>query len=403
MTPDPTAILLRCALVVALALLLVMLLRWPVRRALGSRATYALWWMPLLALIGCLLPGQGSDVAAVAWPGAPVLADAIVRSGQLVAAFDASNPLLALWLGGTLLAALAMSFVQHAYLRSLGRLIVDPQGHWRSDAVASPALVGAWNTKLVLPADFEQRYAADECALILAHEAVHVRRRDPLANAIAAVALCLFWFNPLAWWALGRFRFDQELACDEAVLAERPGARRSYASAMLKSQLAADAGLRLPLGCHWAARHPLKERITMLKRPIPAPARRLSGLVLSLALAAACSYAAWASDTPTTQPVRHLQQLVAADRMDPPAYPKELLASKVEGKVVLDILVGADGHVADARVFHSEPAGVFDKATLAAARNWTFVPGRDDGGKPLQGWVRVPVEFRACGEFKSCQ
>ncbi|CAN5283515.1 TonB family protein [soil metagenome] len=394
MTTEPMALLLRCALFATFALLVVFALRWPARRVLGSRATYALWWLPVLVFTACLLPGPARIAAVGALPGTPMLADAVARSGSAVAALDPSRLLLPIWFGGALLAALAMWLVQRSYLRSLGRLAPDRDGHWRSLSAAAPALVGAWRARLVLPADFEQRYCADERALILAHEAVHLRRRDPIANAAAAAALCLFWFNPLAWWALGRFRFDQELACDEAVLGEHPNSRRSYASAMLKSQLAADAGLRLPLGCHWAARHPLKERITMLKRPIPARACRVSGLLLSLGLAAACSYTAWASDTPSSQPVRHLTRLVAADHMDPPAYPKELLASKIEGKVELDILVGTDGHVIDARVFKAEPAGLFDAAILEAARKWTFVPGRDDNGKPLQGWVRTTVEFR---------
>jgi len=394
MAPEPMDLLLRCALVATLAVLLVAVLRWPVRRALGSRAVYALWWLPVLAVAGCLLPGPASIAAAGAWPAAPLLADAVARSGSAVAAFDPSRLLLRLWIGGALLAVVGMLLVQRNYLRALGRLLPDREGSWRSATAAGPALVGAWRARLVLPMDFEQRYCADEQALILAHEAVHLRRRDPIANALAALGLCLFWFHPLAWWALGRFRFDQELACDETVLGERPNARRSYASAMLKSQLAADAGLRLPLGCHWAARHPLKERITMLKRPIPARARRLSGLFLSFGLAAACSYAAWASDGATAQPVRHLTRVVSADRMDPPAYPKDLLASKIEGDVEMDILVGADGRVAEAKIFKSVPAGLFDEAALQAARNWTFVPGRDDNGKPLLGWVRVPVQFR---------
>lgn len=393
MAPEPMAVLLRCLVVGTLALLLVALLRWPVRRSLGSRVTYALWWLPVLAVAACLLPGPAHIDAVGTWPAAPLLSDAVARSGAAVVVLDPSRLLLPAWIGGALLTALAMLLVQGSYLRTLGRLDADGTGGWRSGSAAGPALVGAWRARLVLPMDFEQRYAADEQALILAHEAVHLRRRDPLANAAAALALCLSWFHPLAWWALGRFRFDQELACDETVLGERPNARRSYANAMLKSQLAADAGLRLPLGCHWAARHPLKERITMLKRPIPARARRLSGLLLSAGLAAACSYAAWASDTAAPQPVRHLTRLVSADRMDPPAYPKDLLASKIKGKVELDILVGKDGRVADAKIFKSEPAGMFDQAALAAARQWTFVPGRDDGGKPLQGWVRVPVEF----------
>ena len=75
-----------------------------------------------------------------------------------------------------------------------------------------------------VPADFAARYSADEQDLIIAHERQHAARHDPAANALLALLQCAFWFNPLMHLAASRFRFDQELACDAAVMA-RHGAR----------------------------------------------------------------------------------------------------------------------------------------------------------------------------------
>lgn len=58
----------------------------------------------------------------------------------------------------------------------------------------------------------------------------------------------------------------------------------------------------------------------------------------------------------------------------------------------MKLLVGVDGSVRDVVVEHSEPAGVFDAAAVDAARGWTLVPERRDG-VPVEGWVRVPVDF----------
>jgi beta-lactamase regulating signal transducer with metallopeptidase domain len=115
----------------------------------------------------------------------------------------------------------------------------------------------------VLPAD-DGRYTAAERDLIRAHEREHVARKDPRAAALAALAQCLCWFNPLVHLAAHLMRLDQELACDEAVVRRRPAARALYARTLLKTQLAAQP---LPFGCYWPARgpHPLEVRIALLK------------------------------------------------------------------------------------------------------------------------------------------
>ena len=83
----------------------------------------------------------------------------------------------------------------------------------------------------------------------------------------------MFWFNPLVHLAAARFRFDQELACDAAVIARHPDSRRRYGAAMLKTQR---AEFGLPMGCHWQSSHPLKERVAMLKQAPPSRPTRAS-------------------------------------------------------------------------------------------------------------------------------
>src|SRR5690606_33508919 len=101
-----------------------------------------------------------------------------------------------------------------------------------------------------------------------------------------------FWFHPLFPMALRRFRQDQELACDASVIARYPGDRRAYGEAMLKTQL---YDLSLPLGCHWPLRHPIKERIEMLKQPVSSPRRTFATALCALCLVATSGVAAWAA------------------------------------------------------------------------------------------------------------
>jgi hypothetical protein len=184
---------------------------------------------------------------------------------------------------------------QRSFVRSLGKMTPDSDGIRRSNSIVAPMLVGAWRPQIVVPVDFEARYSNEERRLILAHERAHQQRRDISINAFAAAWLCLFWFNPLIYWAIGRLRFDQELACDALVLA-RSGARpRRYAEALLKTQLATESVWRMPLGCYWQSAHPLKERVAMLKRPLPGSRRRIVGIAFALLLTIFGGYAVWAA------------------------------------------------------------------------------------------------------------
>jgi BlaR1 peptidase M56 len=146
-----------------------------------------------------------------------------------------------------------------------------------------------------VPTDFESRYTPEERVLVLAHERGHLVRLDAAVNTFATLWLCLAWFNPLMYWALGRLRFDQELACDALVIARSKIGRGRYADALLKTQLANESAWRMPVGCHWQSTHPLKERIAMLKSPSPGLARRLGGIAFTVALTSVCSYAVWAA------------------------------------------------------------------------------------------------------------
>ena len=74
-----------------------------------------------------------------------------------------------------------------------------------------------------------------------------------------------------------------------------------------------------------------------------------------------------------------------------PEYPEAAFTSKVEGTVLVEILVGEEGEVAHAEIRQSIPA--LDEAALAAVRQWKFQPARVDGA-PRAAVAQVPVAFR---------
>ncbi len=269
------------------AVLLIGVLRIPMRALAGAQAAYWLWLLVPVSVLAVLLPAPPQSVAI------DVLSEAGAAHVIVPAAGIAIGVLV--WaLGVVVMLAIAVRR-QMAFIASLGALHPLPDGTYQSDAVMEPMLVGAWRPRVVLPADFDSRYTREERALVLAHERAHVRRGDSLANALAMLCLCLSWFNPLAYWAISRFRFDQELACDADVLAATGVGRRRYAVALLKTQLSADFGGPMPVGCHWKSAHPLKRRIAVLKRPSPSSTRRMAGVAVALSVVIWSSVAVWAS------------------------------------------------------------------------------------------------------------
>jgi beta-lactamase regulating signal transducer with metallopeptidase domain len=284
--------LVRVNLVASIAIVLVLAARPLVLRWLGARVAYWFWLVVPIAAAASLLPAREERVpmpatASLVADEVPTdrteasptpSAEASVRAAQSpVASLSAfAEVLVALWLIGA--AALLVRSIA-----STRRLAADPS--------IGPALVGVLRPRLVLPADFMTRFDAEERALILAHEDVHRVSGHTVVNALVEIARCACWINPLAHVAAARIRTDQELACDATVIAARPAARRSYAQALLKTQIAPTF---LPLGCTWTSRSGkrLGERIAMLGRPSLSRRGAIVGTTAVSIVSAAMGYAA---------------------------------------------------------------------------------------------------------------
>jgi len=282
----------------SLAIAFVLVARHPLRNRFGAHVAYESWIAVPLAVLATLLPAPQRPVAAMLQASHSIVGLADIHQASLP--IDWRPSLMLVWLAGIVATACVFAIQQRRFLRSLGRLQTVDDGVVLADSVeAGPALVGAWRPLIVLPADFDARYAPIERDLVLAHERLHRARGDARINAIVAAVRCLNWFNPLFHYAAARFRFDQELSCDAAVITRFPEARRSYAGAMLKAQLAGQlqAELQLPVGCRWPSGHPLKERILMLKLPLPTPRRRALGIIVVVVCGLGSAYAAWASQS----------------------------------------------------------------------------------------------------------
>jgi len=91
------------------------------------------------------------------------------------------------------------------------RLLLAPE-------VCSPMTWGFVHPVILLP-EGARGWSAERREIVLLHELVHIRRGDWPVRVLAHLACAVYWANPLAWLAARRLVVEQELACDEGVLA----------------------------------------------------------------------------------------------------------------------------------------------------------------------------------------
>ncbi|MET3665689.1 M56 family metallopeptidase [Caulobacter sp. 1776] len=356
MTSDLILFLLKANLALAAAVLLILVLRKPVRAAFGARSAYALWLIAPLSILALLIPARTitQPVPSLAKPAAIVAQTAPAAPTRLLKpaprplrSLPVGESLLGLWVAVALGGLVVQAERQRRFVRALGRLSATGEaGLLQSERPGvGPAVIGALAPRVVLPADFADRFTAEEQTLILAHERNHLAVGDAQINAAVTAMQCLFWFNPLIHVGAATLRIDQEIACDAAVLARHPKTRRAYGEAMLKTQLAACAP---PLGCHWpaSANHQLKERFTMLARHHANRNRHLAGAAAVAVLSLSAGVAAWAAqpaqvverspEEAQRAVARHLgQPLFDAVRAHDVAAVRELIALGANANAVL--------------------------------------------------------------------
>jgi TonB family protein len=149
-----------------------------------------------------------------------------------------------------------------------------------------PAVVGVRRTEIVL-AEWTLAMDAPLRALVLRHEAEHVRGGDARLLAGAALLIAAMPWNAPLWWLAHRLRLALEVDCDARVLRAYPDVRRYGLLLLTVAQRAA----ALPTPRAPLAPAALAESLTDLERRIdvmrsPTPTHRLPRTALRAAAAA---------------------------------------------------------------------------------------------------------------------
>jgi beta-lactamase regulating signal transducer with metallopeptidase domain len=103
-----------------------------------------------------------------------------------------------------------------------------------TDLLETPAVVGLFAPKLLLPRKVSERLSTDELTLIFRHELAHLKRGDLWVHFLVCLLQIVHWFNPVLWWAFGRMRHDRELATDALALRSTLNAQQAYGETLVK-------------------------------------------------------------------------------------------------------------------------------------------------------------------------
>jgi len=227
-------------------------------------------------------------------------------------------------------------------------------------------VVGILQSKLILPSNYKTQFDKATLALILEHEAVHIKRKDNLINALLLLTTILMWFNPLAWMAYASFRRLQELTCDQRVLANKTTHQHIlYSKALVNCAAATPAGLMAY--SHYGDKKTMLQRLTNIKHSGNHSRLAKGGLLLIVTSMLSGLAIAKHPQTEITKE-DHISPTIRIE----PVYPAQAAKQGISGSVVLKYDIAANGRTKNISVIQSKPSDVFDKSAKEALAKWEY-------------------------------
>jgi TonB family protein len=228
--------------------------------------------------------------------------------------------------------------------------------------IKQPVTFGMKPAVVLLP-EMLRRQSAEVQRAVLAHELFHVQRHDWAWLLVEELVRAVFWFHPAVWWLVSRIQLTREEVVDEMALLVA-GRRSTYVEALLAF---ADNPPFTPVAAFARRRH-LFRRIALISKEAAMSSKRL--IVSCAAMAMVVATGGWYATAafPLQQSVPHVSQESSAGAPEQqantptpenpvprrvnyvePVYPPEAAAAKVRGMVSVQVTLGPDGSVAEAK------------------------------------------------------
>ena len=257
-----------------------------------------------------------------------------------------------------------------------------------SPRVVGPVTLGVRHTLILLPTGMLEAVTLDDLRAVLAHEFAHIRRQDFLTNLIYECLALPVTYHPVFRIARRRMMETREMICDQMAAAAIEG-RNQYARSLLR--LARRLSGNRPATTHYAIgisdANTFERRIMKLteKRTEVRGVLRVAGIGACIAFGAATCMSALAlrvgvsglagdHDTKPNGPVNVAPGVMQAQKISGPnpVYPPDAKKARIQGTVVLEAIIGADGTVEHLTVTSGPSA--LQQSSLDAVRQWTYKP-----------------------------
>ncbi len=402
-----------------------------------------------------LLPAIEPWRAAPIATGVTVRAFSVLRTtARSAVPFSASNLILSVLAAGIAARGvwLILGYIKlRAYRRKATPLEIEPLAFEPmvraralvSSEIAGPVTFGFRRPTILLPARWMDLDPARRHA-ILCHELLHVRRRDWSFHVAEEIIRALLWFHPAVWWLIAEIRLAREQVVDRMVV-ELTGAPRSYVEVLLDFA-GIDSAITAPAFTH--KRHLTRRIKSVLEEVSMSKPRYVTSLAsIALCLAAAGAVAVWSfplqsvqstfiaqddsapaagvvkgvvkgvvggvpggvaggvaggvggaktvAGGPQEDRIHHIGDGVTTPKVlykVDPEYTQEAKDAKIEGTVVLQVVIRPDGRAHDKRVVRSLDPGL-DQRAADAVEQWVFEPGKKDG-EPVAVAATIELKFR---------
>ena len=310
--------------------------------------------------------------------------------------------LVAIWMIGAALVMLRLA-IGLARIAKVTRT-ARPEGHQIriSHAINTPLTWGVLRPVVLLPA-YSTEWSDDQRETVLRHEHAHIARHDWLWQILARLIAAAFWFHPLVWLAMAALRSEAERAADDRVLAS--GATPTdYAERLLEvarrmSGPTLLGGVAMTRGSEVERR--VREILDSSRRR--SPARVWARVAIALGcVAIIVPLAAMPQRSEQQESPKKKSHKVGEEGLTPPklsykvepGYTEEARDAKIQGTVVVQVVVNENGIAEDLVIVRSLDDGLDERAKQAIAQ-WRFEPGTKNGeAVPVLATIEVNFKLK---------
>ena len=369
-------------------------------RALLLAGSYLCLMLPLIRLRTIFATSIASDLTMI--EAGTELADQ-----NLQPAFPWKDVLLVLYITG----AIVTLVLYLLSARKMGRIIRNGESTWRGgcqlvlSAEDIPSF--SWVHKVVM-----SRKDLQENPAIFTHELMHVQCRHSLDLLLFLPIQIIFWWNPLVWITCEELRLLHEYEADEGVIQQ--GIDATQYQLLLVRKAVGEQRFSMASGFQHTQ---LKNRIEMMLKPTSSGRMRWSYLALIPVLAAfmfACNPTkdsrehtdmqeniSTVQDAVSFHLIEHKPSFNGGDANEFSKwvnvqlnYPESAKQAGIQGRIVLQFTVGADGVVRDVKVLRGVHEILDAEALRVLSSSPKWEPGYDADGNPVPVTYSYPVIFQ---------